>query len=155
MLLILNDNNIDIDNILFGGKIKNNIIDNSFFYQLYYGNQSFTLSSLVFEFNIPNISISSCYNKQKIEYDYEKYKSSFEKIINLENTVLEAFMERKNINSNMCYYKMEETFKNNYIKISIDNIGFINRKNCNILIKISGIWENNNTYGINYKFIVK
>lgn len=155
MLLILNNKNIDINKVFFGDKSVNNVIDNSFFYQIYYSNDLFTLSSLIFEFNISNISFSECYGKQKITFDYNKNNYELDKIINLEKSILYFFMEEKSINTEYITYKIEETLKNNYIKINIDNTKNINKNICKLLIKISGIWENNGKYGIIYKFILK
>ena len=47
-------------------------------------------------------------------------------------------------------YKIFEQLVNGNIKISND-IG--NRSNCNLILKISGIWETQDRYGLTFKFI--
>jgi hypothetical protein len=157
MLLIQKNTDINKDNISYGSKIKNNIIENSYFYPICYSNNLLSLSSLVFKFSLCDFTLSNCFNKHKIIFKYKDNIEELNKIIKIEEILIDIFMERNEMNiiNEINYeYKIKEAIYNNSIKTIIDNPNKINIKKSDLLIKISGIWENNNKFGLNYKFII-
>ena len=63
-----------------------------------------------------------------------------------------AFKLNKSINP---VHGVEEQLKNNCLKIFSDkNIRCGNYNSINLILKISGIWETKNEYGITFKIII-
>ena len=78
-------------------------------------------------------------------YFYEPIKNS---IIDYIKSIEIEILEKINIERKKKIYKINEQLMTGYIKHLIDN----KYANCFIL-KISGIWESENEYGLTFKFI--
>jgi hypothetical protein len=150
MLLVLRDNNIKTNNIQFGEKTENNIIKDSLFYPIYYINEHITLTSIVISFNLQNCEITTHFNKLKVGYNYDKNKVALKPIIDIEEMILNKF--KKHIDKKYPVYKLSEIVKSSFIKGYFENVKY-NDENCKLFVKISGIWVNNDSYGLNYKFL--
>lgn len=143
--LLLKDFNKN--NIIIGNKTKNIIIDNSDFYNLHYSTPFFTLNNISFQFNIDNVIIENYYNKYKC--NFKNSSTLIDNIITIENSIINSFKCSKNP-----IYKLEEQLLKRNFKIlnENNNLPIDTLINMNILLKISGIWVNQNEYGIIYKF---
>jgi hypothetical protein len=64
----------------------------------------------------------------------------------------EGLLKKANIRNKTPQFKITEQLRNGNIKIFTDNVEKINTSN-NFLLKISGIWETETSYGVTYKFI--
>tara|TARA_B110001452_G_scaffold266824_1_gene274727 strand:- start:2866 stop:3387 length:522 start_codon:yes stop_codon:yes gene_type:complete len=147
---------MDFNNIIFCDPIKNSIIQHSFFYKLIYSNNFLSLNGVFALFNLRNIKI----NRDKIYFDYNN-KETIDKIINLEYQILKLLNTNKNK-----VYKIKEILENNCFKFSnndivIDEINYAKNLNTNVkennsffIVKISGIWETKENYGVTFKFIL-
>jgi len=51
-------------------------------------------------------------------------------------------------------YRIEEQIENKYIKLYSDTIETERKENIKLILKISGIWENDNKYGITFRFLL-
>ena len=71
-------------------------------------------------------------------------------LINNIKVIEEDILRKVNITDKVPQYKIYEQLKNGNIKIFSESIDKI--KNT-FLLKISGIWETKNEYGLTYKFI--
>lgn len=158
MLLLLKPTDINNENIMFGEKTINNIIENSFFYQIYYSNNIINLNCITCKFKLYNIEISNHFNKHKITFktDDINNNNSINNLIKMEYDILHIFQKNQFLNNKFASYKINDIFTKNYIKgIFKKNIVDINNNvlEATLLIKISGIWENTTHYGLNYKFL--
>ena len=124
--------NIEYHNIFISGSNKNNLNN---FIKIFYSNNILFLNSIYIKLNIKNLKIQN----NKIIFDSI---SNVDKIKNLEFFIL---------NNVKCpnkepLFKLSNLLDNNILKYG-DKI-----YNYNIL-KISGIWETNDNYGITYKIL--
>lgn len=123
--------NISYHNIFISESNKNNTNN---FIKIFYSNNIFFLNSIYIKLNLTNIRV----NNSKIIFDTIY---NIEKIKNLESFIL------NNININKePILKLSNLFDNNILKYG-DKIHKYN------ILKISGIWETNENYGITFKII--
>ena len=143
MNLILDLNQYNQDNIYFNNTIKNNIIHNSLFSRIIYSTHLYTINGLNFLINLNNISIEQYYNKYKCNFKSAQNTNIIMYLSNIEQTILSKFNTLK-----IPVYAIDEQLKTQSFKI------FANNENITtIILKISGIWETDNNYGLTYKFI--
>ena len=137
MLLILDKEKYNANSIYFGDKSKNNIIDNSFFYNITYVTPSFVIQQLHIKFELNNLSLIPYYNKYKINLK-DNNNTTLKYLTYIESSILESFKTTKTH-----IYKLQSQVHNNELKC-ISNIEISNKiyQQCDFLIKISGIWEN-------------
>lgn len=123
MNIIIELTNFNIDNIFFYDPIKNNIIDDSNFVRIIYSDHNIILNGLYLQINL-----------DKIDKTHDLYAI----LETIENSILNKY--KLNIE------------KVNRIKVQLQYIIKYIKTN-KLVLKISGIWENNNKIGLTYKFI--
>jgi hypothetical protein len=129
--------------------IKNNIMNEGVFYRILYSTNLFSCNGIYILLNINYLSIERYYNKYKYNFDITNYEFLINKIKEIEYSILQKIsLENKYYN-----LKIYEQLKNGSLKIDMDNSS--NCKSNLIILKISGIWETKNEYGLTYKFIKK
>lgn len=126
MNIIIEFTNFNIDNIFFYDPIKNNIIDDSNFVRIIYSDHNIILNGLYLQINLDKID--------KIDKTHDLYAI----LETIENSILNKY--KLNIE------------KVNRIKVQLQYIIKYIKTN-KLVLKISGIWENNNKIGLTYKFI--
>lgn len=148
MNIVIEHSQFDIKDVHFMDKKKNIIID-GFFTKIIYFDQSVTLNAIYINFPIQ-------YN-EKILNNYIFFNPLnnilfIKKIAQLEEDIMNYFREEYNITKpivltlyNQLYSGKIKVFK----EYNKDN----NLANSRIVLKISGIWENNREIGIAYKFL--
>ena len=127
---------------------KNNIIPNSDFNRIYYSNNDLTLNAIYLIIEIKNISIEMYYNKYKCNFDISDNDDIIHKLKLFEKDILNKYKIPHKIPIPTLYNQLNQ----GYIKI-YSNTHDINKKSQEMILKISGIWNNNNEYGITYKFL--
>lgn len=146
MNLVKNLDQYNSDHIYFCDPIKNNIMNDGNFIRIMYSNTLFVLNGIYIYININHLAIEKYYNKFKCTFDVHLYRDLIQKLYTIEIEIL----KKANINDKTPQYKIFDQLKNGNIKIFSDNIDKIN--SC-FLLKIAGIWETENDYGLTYKFI--
>ena len=146
MNLIQQISQFNISNVFFSDPIKNNIINDSLFNRLIYSTSCVSLNG---------ISVFIPMQQHIIEKNYYKYKCSFD--IHLNHDIIEQIKQIEvsllTSISSLCngltpQYKIaEQLHKGNIYFFSTNN-----RQNI-IILKISGIWSNTDSYGLTYKFM--
>jgi hypothetical protein len=152
MFLCVNDKNYEQQSILFSKKIKNNILSDGYFYKIYYSDKYFTSNGLLFLFDLKDIKVDNYFNRVKCMFCSIKNKKILNFIKNLERRIIEDFNFESKFRP---IYRIEEQLKNEYIKIFSDEKikrGKINK--IQVLLKISGIWNNEKECGITFRFLV-
>jgi hypothetical protein len=134
------------DHVYFSDPIKNNIMNNGNFIRIMYSTPYFVLNGIYLLVSIVYISTDKYYNKFRCSFDIHRYKDIIDKIYNIEDGIL----KKCNIHGKLPQYKISEQLKNGTIKIFSNNLEQINSS---FLLKIAGIWETDNEYGLTYKFI--
>jgi hypothetical protein len=132
--------------VYFCEPIKNNIMTDSNFIRILYSNEIMTLSGIYLIININDMLSEKYYNKYKCVFNPNYHNEMIQKIKQIEENLL----QKCDIQNKTPQYKIYEQLKNGFIKIFHE----VNPKQTNnFIIKISGIWETQNSYGVTYKFI--
>jgi len=145
----MNIDNIDNNNIFLENEIKNTIINEGIFYKLNYSNDILTLINLLIKIEIPEYTIFQNYYKYKCVFRSEKYTDFINRISALEYSILHKLYP-----NNKSIYKRANTNITRLLQS-----GFFRltqpppKKNHIIALKISGIWETDESYGLTYKFL--
>ena len=152
MFLCVNENNYKEQSILFSQKIKNNILNNGHFYKIYYSDKYFTSNGLLFLFNLKDIKVENYFNRIKCGFCNIKNKKIIYFIKNLENKILKDFNFESKYTTK---HRIEEQLKNEYIKIfSEEKIRRGKMDKIQILLKISGVWNNEKECGLTFRFLI-
>ena len=145
MNLLVRTDQYNIDNVYFCDSIKNNIIVNGNFIRILYSTSKFTMNGIYILLNFDNFYIEKYYNKYK--YTFDTMVNS--ELINFVRNVEKDILTKLNIRDKCPVYKIYDQLKIGAIKIMTDKMEF----NENIILKISGIWETQTNYGLTYKFL--
>lgn len=136
--------------IHFHEPIKNNIIYNGNFIRISYSNEYALFDGIYLIIPLYDVSCEKYYNKYKCNFNiyHPSYKYLLEKIWLLEDSIL----KRLDIPNKIPEYKIAEQFKNGTIKLFKE---IKPNTNYPVLLKISGVWETSQNYGLTYKFITE
>jgi hypothetical protein len=127
---------------------KTNMVMNGSFTKLFYSNEFVTLNSIYLDFNLKHSIFKSCQKFYLTNINYLENKSIIANIIYIENEILKQYRELYSIQKHRNYL-LRENLNNGSLKIYKQQP----MNNSNIYLKISGIWESDDEYGITYKFI--
>lgn len=116
------------------------------FIRILYSNHSFTLNGIYLLITLNDILCDKFYTKYKCNFNPASHKELINKLKNIEETLINKY----NFVDKIPQYKIFEQLVNGNIKISND-IG--NRTQCNLILKISGIWETHDKFGLTFKFM--
>jgi hypothetical protein len=134
--------------IIFGEPIKNNIINDGNFIRILYSTNNFTLNGVYLFITLKDVICEKYYDKYKCIFNIHNHKELIEKIKLIEENILKKL---ENVFYNKApQYKIYEQFKNGNIKVFQE---IQNKSNASFILKISGVWEINSSFGLTYKFI--
>ena len=125
-----NIDDIKLYNIFISESNKNN----NNFIKIFYSNNILFLNSIYIKLHLTNLKI--CNNKLTFENLY-----NIDKIKNIETFILKNVDTQK-----QPIYKLSNILDNKYLKFSNEIYKYY-------ILKISGIWETNDSYGITFKII--
>ena len=152
MYLTIPSNKFEINQIIISDKSKNNVIENSFFYRIYYSNSVVSMNGIYIKFNLYDLGIEAYYNKIKCNFSRydERNKQVINKIVEIEHEILKRYIQ---LTQNPVY-TIREQLVNYYIKLFHNDSNKLtgNLDKLSVVLKISGIWSTSTTYGITYKF---
>lgn len=139
MILYLEIEQIILNNIYFSDVIKNTVIENGKFVRLIYSSSNIILNGVYI--NVPVIiNKSSC---NKYYFNFHDNNNCKKKLIDIESLILNKYDIPKNK-----IYKLAQQLDQNTIKL----FNYIENYN-KIILKISGLWEDEHNCGLTYKFI--
>jgi hypothetical protein len=154
MNVILDIYGFQLNNIIFLESKRNMIMDGTFA-KIIYSNQYFSLNSIYFDFPIELLSIEKQMNKYIMKYNPNSYINNtlIQELTKIEYRIIEYYKQINEINKRTNCILNRQLLTGN-LKIYKDyNLSKINKNPPQYIIKISGIWENNNEIGITYKII--
>ena len=146
MNIVLTDLQYNINNIYYGEPIQNTVMDNSKFIKILYSTEDIILNGIQYLLTFKNITKELYFKKVKISYDINSHISLFKRLAEIEQELLEKYVCNKTPKK-----VLWSLFNEGYIKLFPNTENDINSNNNNFILKISGIWENTNEYGITYK----
>ena len=132
--------------VYFCDPIKNNIMNDGTFIRIIYSTPLFVLNGIYISINIGIISIEKYYNKFKCTFELNQHSDIIDRLRSLE----ECLLTKANIIGKISQYKLYEQLRNGNIKVFSESPEKINNT---FLLKITGIWETENEYGLTYKFL--
>ena len=132
--------------VFFCEPIKNNVMNEGNFIRILYSNHSFTLNGIYLLITLNDILCDKFYTKYKCNFNPAAHKE----LINKLKIIEENLINKYNFIDKIPQYKIFEQLINGNLKISND-IG--NRSQCNLILKISGIWETQDRFGLTVKFM--
>jgi hypothetical protein len=132
-------------NTFFCEPIKNNIMSDGNFIRIIYSTENFILNGIYLLVNFHDITCEKFYNKYKCNFNVLNHKDIIDNLKIIEEDLLKKYKT-----NTIASYKIYEQMKTGYIKLFTD-VG--NRSQCSFILKISGIWETQYTYGLTYKFL--
>jgi hypothetical protein len=137
MNILLDLENININNIFFT-ETKQNMMFDGFFTKLLYCDDFFTMYGIYI-----NIYIQQITTNTKPQINTLTYNA----LMQLETNILNAYIKMKKHEHPNVTYKLAELLKTKFQVNNLQN----EKTNC---LKISGIWENNQTkeIGLSFKF---
>ena len=149
MFISFNLSNFDKRNIIFSDKIKNNVLQKGDFYRINYSDNLLALNGTYLYFTLYDVNIEPYFNKLKCNFNKKKNKVVIEQLKQIEKEILSCL----DINKTPIY-RIEEQLSQNFIKIYADtHLSKTNIKDkIEILLKVSGVWDNQYEYGITFRF---
>ena len=136
----------DENNVIFFEPIKNNIMNDGNFIRIIYSTHNVVLNGIYLIITFNDISCEKYYTKYRCCFNVNSHIDTINNLKIIEDDILKKY---ENINK-LPQYKIYEQLRNGNLKIFTD-IG--NKTICSFILKISGIWETEDKYGLTYKFI--
>jgi len=147
MNLIITPNQFKDFNIYFCEPIKNNIMPDGNFIRIFYSSTSITLNCVYILFTLSNTTCEKYFNKYKLNFTNlnESNNNNINMLKYIECHILNKFSLKT---QKLPKYKITDQLDQFNIKLYNQS----NNENIQLMLKISGIWENKHHYGLTYKF---
>lgn len=136
----------DENNIFFCEPIKNNVITDGSFIRILYSTNNVVFNGIYLLITLNDLTCEKYYSKYKCIFNVSTHKD----LINDIKTIEEDILKKYPIEEKIPQFKIYEQLKNGNFKIFSD---ISNKSVCSFIMKISGIWETQQNYGLTYKFI--
>lgn len=146
MNIVIRFDQYNAENIFFCDPITNNIMNDGNFIRILYSTDNMILNGIYLLLTLSDIICEKYYNKYKCSFNTITHKDVIENIKNIEEQIIKKY----NIKNKTPQYKIYEQIKNGNIKL-FNDIG--NKLVGTFILKIAGIWETENNYGLTYKFV--
>lgn len=149
MNIIIEKDDFNKDYVFFQNSVKNIIMNEGNFIRIVYSNSLFVLNSIILTIQLHITHFEKYFNKYKYVFDcnYENTKKEIEKISAIEKQILDRIPfpgKRPN-------YRISQQLSYGNIKFYTEALPF--DEDQKIYIKLSGVWETEQEYGISFKFI--
>ena len=146
---------INSECLYFGEPVQNSLMNDSYFIRIIYSDHDVSLVGLMIPIYLNSITVLKTFNKSIIMYDLHSHRDIVSKISDLELSILERYNQFLNMYKKYkkCpVYNLTTQLKSCSVKLFDD----IDKKldECNLVLKISGIWESDKEIGITFKFIL-
>lgn len=148
MSILQNINQYNEDNVYFCDSIKNNVMANGNFIRILYCMPNFTMNGVYIHIQLSELSYEKYYQKYKCLFDINKYTDLVESIVVIEKNILERISHQ--IPDKTPQYKIAEQMQSGHIKIYSELQP--KQSTASFVLKISGIWETETSFGLTYKF---
>lgn len=153
MIIATNPALFNIQDVYYCKPIRNKIMSGGMFIRLIYSNQLASINGIHVSFSITGRVQEIYSNKFKFFYDNDTDNCSISLLQNIENNLLNS----ADIKHRNPQHKLREQLSAGFFKFFQNNStkpGKINNSTINttFVLKISGIWTTDTSYGITYKF---
>lgn len=134
--------------VFFADPIKNTVIPNSNFIRIHYSDKNLTLNGIYLLIDLYNTRTERYYNKYKCQFSISDNSKIITELSNIEKNIL----IKNTIPNKSPQCILTQQLNAGYMKLFADSNSNFNN-NMKFILKISGLWENTDEYGITYKFI--
>jgi hypothetical protein len=148
MYLVKNLNQYNENYVFFCDPIKNNIMNDGDFIRILYSTNNITLNGIYLLIKLKDVTCEKYFNKYKCIFNTSNHKDLIEEIKLIEENIIQKF--KNTLGIKYPEFKIYEQLKNGFIKIFQE---IQNKTTHTFILKISGIWETNVSFGLTYKFI--
>ena len=151
MFLIMQPKDFNKNFLMLSEKTKNNIMNDGYFYRLYYSDEYGTSKGLFLGFELQQVSIEKYFNKLKCGFNTTGNSNIIGFIKAVEKSILDIMPEKQ---GKYPTYRIEEQLQNGFIKIFYNSNQTQPTKYASVklLLKISGIWTSAKEYGVTFRF---
>lgn len=137
---------------------KQNIITDGIFTKIIFSNQLFAMNGLFLFFPIDTENIINSNGRYFINFNPNSTHNTdiINQVFSIEDEILNLYKKTNQVNKKKIFVLNNQLFTGN-IKVYKDNYDSnddIFYSNKLFILKISGIWENDNEFGITYKIII-
>ena len=140
------------NNIILLDRNTNAVMNNGYFHRMYYSNQHFTMNGIYLHYNLDNIVIQEDFNKIVIFMQNNYYNFIYESIKNIEKGIANKYYPYM---KKVIVSKIADYFGNNKIRLFNDNhIKNGTYEGKKLILKMSGLWETENQYGVTFKLLL-
>jgi hypothetical protein len=144
-LVTIHPENITKEYIYFNEPIQNNIMNESRYIRILYSTPNIVFNGIHVLINLTIDNIERQYNKNILYYNIEKNAKAISSIKKIEKIILKKYNSLK-----MPSYNLSDLLDGGVIRLFTDLME--KKKVMNVILKISGLWEDDETYGVTYKF---
>ena len=143
-----------IENVQFLKIKKNIVMENSFFIKMIYTDENIVLNGIYLD--IPLLSANNGQTNSSFFFFNRATENEqvLAKLLEMENDILQyyPYITPTDYGKKTPVYSLKTQLEKGFIKWGFSKKTFPKTLQ-HICLKISGIWENNQEYGINYKFL--
>ena len=136
----------DENNVFFCEPIKNNVMNEGNFIRILYSTHNAVFNGIYLLITLNDISCDKYYTKYRCVFNVSQHKDIIDNLKIIEEDLLKKY----EISDKIAQFKIYEQLTNGNLKIFTD-IGYKNASS-SFILKISGIWETQQNYGLTYKF---
>ena len=148
MYVALDIDNIKLSNIIVTEAMHNTVIDNSSFMRIMYSEPNVSFNGLYVKCDLVDSVVERYFNKYKCTFDRESNRELIDRVRRFEENILACVR----ISGKRRCCNLVAQLNSGFVKIFTDSAQAA-RSN-EILLKVSGIWESEQEYGITYKFLI-
>ena len=145
MNLVKSIDQYDNKSLFFCEPIQNNIMNDGNFIKILYSPPNMVLNGIYLLVNLYDITCEKYYNKYKCSFNVLNHREIIDNLKIIEEEILKKYKTNK-----IPLYKIHEQLRYGYIKVFSD---VEIKQQCSFILKISGIWETQQNYGLTYKFV--
>ena len=151
MFLIMQPKDFNKNFLMLSEKTKNNIMNDGYFYRLYYSDEYGTSKGLFLGFELQQVSIEKYFNKLKCGFNTNGNSNIIGFIKAIEKSILDIIPEKQ---GKYPAYRIEEQLQNGFIKIfhNTNQNNPTKYTSVKLLLKVSGIWTSAKEYGVTFRF---
>ena len=150
MKLALNIRDFNIDHVFFHSKIRNNVMDGDF-NRIYYSDEISNFNGIMTLFKLNNVVCTKYFSKNKLTYSTTDRDNI--NTVNLLKSIEFQILEKFNGFCKKPVYHITDQLKNNYIKFLGEESNDTKKyPELYFKLKISGIWENSQEFGLTFRF---
>ena len=151
MYLAIEPSQFNINYMMLSEKTKNNVMEGGDFFRLYYSDSICNSNGLFIYCSFKNVNVEKYFNKIKCHFSSYDNREIIQYLKNIEKQIINAVP----LNHKEPIYRVEEQLLNKYIKIFTEkNISFGKNDNINVILKISGLWNNYTSCGLTFRFYI-